>query len=95
VRRLQLDGTGDLRLVRLVPTGGANAPGVSVLESRKAVIGRRCDEVITVLSEKLEKLGRDTRTDGVGAPIILIRVAAAVSIPTGERLMGTADERAT
>ena len=87
VRAFQYRGRRQACEQGLAPAGGAQAPTVAGLKSRKAPLWPGCAEVVAQLNRKCQKFGRDPGADEVRAGVALVGAAAAVAKVAGERVV--------
>src|SRR5688572_18146978 len=93
MRALQHDARCHALLMRLEPTRGAQAPAIAGLQPRKIELGMRRREVVAAKARELEKVLRDLHADGMGAGVLVARVAAAVAKKAGLGPIATALKR--
>jgi len=70
---------------RLLPARGAQAPSVTRLEAREAEFRPWGRQVVTPRQREFEEVRGHERTDGVGADVRGIGLAAATTKPAGYR----------
>ena len=82
----QDDAGRDVGVIRFFPAECAEAPAISRFEAGEIVFRSRRDQVISARQRESQKFIRDPRTNHMGAKIMVIRVAAAVTKKSGERV---------
>ena len=75
-----------------LPARDANAPAIAGFESRKAPLGHRRDEIVSIEHGEIEKLFRDLDADRVKTEIFRARATISIAIKSGHRIAATATQ---
>lgn len=84
MRALQDDSGCNASMQGLCPAAGAQAPAVSSLKPRKAMLRSRSHQVITALQRVHQEFLRHAGADDVRAVVMLIGIAAAIAVVAGQ-----------
>ena len=79
----------------LFPAAGAQAPAVAGVQAGKAKLGPRGGQIVADAAAEGQKLVRQHGADRVQAVILRVGVAAAIALPTRERIGRAQRQRPT
>lgn len=79
----------DVGIKRLLPARRAKTPPVPRPQTREAVVGGRCDQVVAARQRESQELVGDHRADDMQADIARAGAAAAVTKEAGDRIEAT------
>ena len=88
----QNDGWCNAGLQGFLPAQHAQTPPVSWAQTPKPVFRLRGAEVVALPQRVRQKIGRDLGAEHVGAKVLRVRVAAAVTQKAGERVVRASDQ---
>lgn len=87
MRGFQIHRTRLARIDSEKPRPCAHAPGVTGFQAGKVESRRRRDEVVAHVSGEFKEVIVEHATHGVRPVIMVVRVAASVPVPSGQRVL--------
>src|SRR5215211_5941499 len=79
MRCLEIDLPGEAALQRRLPSGHTNTPAIAWFQTRKAILGSRCDQVVAIEHGEVEEVPINEHANRVQSHVL--RSGAAISVP--------------